>query len=92
MIGITAFLARKLESLYPMIDSNLNAARIDFSTLDKRLKNIEILVACDVTNPLTGENGATYVFGPQKGGTKEMLEVLKAVYQLILVVMIIFVM
>lgn len=50
--------------------------RIDFSTLDKRLKNIEILVACDVTNPLTGENGATYVFGPQKGGTKEMLEVL----------------
>lgn len=50
--------------------------RIDFSTLDKRLKNIEILVACDVTNPLTGKNGATYVFGQQKGGTKEMLEVL----------------
>ncbi len=34
---------------------------------------IEIVVASDVTNPLFGPNGATYVFGPQKGATAEMV-------------------
>lgn len=33
-------------------------------------------VACDVTNPLCGKNGATYVFGPQKGVTDEQKEIL----------------
>ena len=32
---------------------------------------------CDVTNPLCGENGATYTFGPQKGATKEILPILE---------------
>ena len=50
--------------------------RIDFSSLDKRLKNIKILVACDVTNPLTGKNGSSYIFGKQKGATPEMIEIL----------------
>lgn len=50
--------------------------KIDFSELDERLKNIEILVACDVTNPLTGKNGSAHIFGPQKGATPEMVEVL----------------
>ena len=50
--------------------------KIDFSNLDKRLKNIKILVACDVTNPLTGKNGSSYIFGKQKGATPEMIEVL----------------
>lgn len=54
--------------------SKLN--KIDFSNLDKRLKNIKILVACDVTNPLTGKNGSSYIFGKQKGATPEMIEVL----------------
>ena len=49
---------------------------IDFSGLDERLKNVEILVACDVNNPLTGKNGSAHVFGPQKGATSEMVEVL----------------
>ena len=48
-------------------------ARIDISGLDKRLAACRIEVACDVTNPLTGENGATAVFGPQKGATAEMI-------------------
>ncbi len=48
-------------------------ARIDISGLDKRLAACRIEVACDVTNPLTGENGATAVFGPQKGATPEMI-------------------
>ena len=49
---------------------------IDFSSLDKRLKNIKILVACDVTNPLTGKDGSSYIFGKQKGATPEMIEIL----------------
>lgn len=51
-------------------------ARIDLSSLDPRLKNISVEVACDVTNPLCGENGASHVFGPQKGATPDMVETL----------------
>ncbi len=50
-----------------------NLARIDVSELDKRLAGCRIDVACDVTNPLTGPQGATAVFGPQKGATAEMI-------------------
>ena len=39
---------------------------IDISGLDKRLGEVDISVVCDVTNPLLGEQGATYVYGPQK--------------------------
>ncbi|HEO1698598.1 TPA: glycerate kinase [Clostridium perfringens] len=45
---------------------------IDLSSLDERLKEVSIEVACDVTNPLVGEKGASAVFGPQKGATKEL--------------------
>ena len=40
---------------------------IDVSGLDPRLKECTIRVACDVTNPLIGETGASRIFGPQKG-------------------------
>ena len=56
----------------------LHVARADVSGLDARLKNAKITVMCDVTNPLTGEFGATYVYGPQKGGTPEQLDALEA--------------
>ncbi|HBC97351.1 MAG TPA: glycerate kinase [Clostridium sp.] len=49
---------------------------IDLSELDPRLKNVKVEVACDVTNPLCGYNGASNVFGPQKGATKEMIKIL----------------
>lgn len=49
---------------------------IDLSGFDSRIKDVEIEVACDVTNPLCGEKGASNVFGPQKGATKEMVEIL----------------
>ena len=42
---------------------------IDISGLDPRLASCTIRVACDVTNPLTGEQGASRIFGPQKGAT-----------------------
>ena len=44
---------------------------IDLSTLDPRLKRVTIEVACDVNNPLTGPDGASYVYGPQKGADEE---------------------
>ncbi|QXM05136.1 glycerate kinase [Crassaminicella indica] len=51
-------------------------AKIDLSNLDTRLRDIEIEVACDVNNPLVGPKGASYVFGPQKGATEEMVKIL----------------
>ena len=49
-------------------------AEIDFSGTDPRLKDTDITVMCDVTNPLCGENGATRTFGPQKGASPEQIE------------------
>jgi glycerate kinase len=50
--------------------------KIDLSSFDARLKEVSVEVACDVTNPLCGERGASNVFGPQKGATPEMIEIL----------------
>lgn len=49
---------------------------IDLTHFDKRLEEVEIEVACDVSNPLCGERGASNVFGPQKGATPEMISIL----------------
>ncbi len=51
-------------------------ATIDISGLDPRLAQCRIDVACDVTNPLVGDDGASAVFGPQKGATPEMVALL----------------
>jgi glycerate 2-kinase len=50
-----------------------NLARIDCSALDPRLKETEILVMCDVNNPLCGPEGASRIYGPQKGATPAMV-------------------
>ena len=47
--------------------------RIDISDMDPRIAECEFIIASDVTNPLCGENGASAVFGPQKGATPEMV-------------------
>ncbi|ANR78928.1 glycerate 2-kinase [Kosakonia sacchari] len=46
---------------------------IDISGLDPRLQHCTLRVACDVTNPLIGEQGASRIFGPQKGATEAMI-------------------
>lgn len=46
---------------------------IDLAGLDPRLSDVEILVACDVDNPLCGPHGASAVYGPQKGASPEMV-------------------
>ncbi len=53
-----------------------DVAHIDTSERDERIAEARIRVACDVTNPLTGPDGAARVFGPQKGATPEMVETL----------------
>lgn len=49
-------------------------ARIDITNLDSRIKDLTVEIACDVNNPLCGEQGASYVFGPQKGATIEIAQ------------------
>jgi len=53
-------------------------AKIDVSGLDPRLAECEITIACDVSNPLCGPTGASAIFGPQKGATPELVELLDA--------------
>lgn len=48
-------------------------AHIDVSGLDERVAGCRFEVACDVTNPLIGPEGASAIFGPQKGATPEMV-------------------
>jgi glycerate kinase len=50
--------------------------KIEVSELDPRIRQTEVIVACDVDNPLTGERGAARIYGPQKGATPEMVELL----------------
>ncbi|MCI8664157.1 MAG: glycerate kinase [Hungatella sp.] len=53
-------------------------ADIDVSGLHPAAAEAEFTVMCDVNNPLTGTDGATYTFGKQKGGTPEILDELEA--------------
>lgn len=53
-----------------------NLYTIDISNLDKRLLDCEFVGACDVSNPLTGSEGASFVYGGQKGGNLSDLKLL----------------
>lgn len=72
------FLDDKGKEMEPIGKNLLNIARIDTKSLNKRIKMAKFTVMCDVTNPLVGQNGATYVFGPQKGANKEQLHLLES--------------
>ena len=56
----------------------IRVADIDVSGLHPGVAEAEITVMCDVNNPLTGPDGATYTFGKQKGGTPPVLDELEA--------------
>ena len=51
---------------------------VDLAGLDPRLGEVRLRIACDVTNPLLGPDGAAAVYGPQKGATPELVPVLDA--------------
>lgn len=53
-------------------------ASIDLAGLDPRLRDVDLLVAADVDNPLCGSRGASRVFGPQKGANARQVEQLDA--------------
>ncbi|CAM4293812.1 glycerate kinase [Bacillus manliponensis] len=71
------FLEQDGSKLEPVGGNLHKIATIDTTNFDKRLACIQIEAACDVNNPLIGNTGATYVFGPQKGATAEMLDILE---------------
>ena len=54
--------------------SKLNSINID--GIDTRIKESNFAIACDVNNPLTGPEGASAIYGPQKGATPEMVNTL----------------
>lgn len=61
------------------IGSALGAiAAIDRQNIDPRLDGLSVAAACDVTNPLTGPNGASVVYAPQKGATPDQVAHLDA--------------
>lgn len=64
-----------LNSPTPLTGSSLSQiSNIDASHLQSIFNNVEILVACDVQNPLSGPQGAAYVFAPQKGADAEAVK------------------
>lgn len=71
------FLDARGKELPPGGAALIDLARIDITNVDKRLDETEIVVGCDVTNPLLGPKGASHVFAPQKGATPEMVEKLE---------------
>ena len=56
----------------------IKLATIDYTSLLPHLKECEFLIACDVDNPLFGENGAAYIYAPQKGADAAMVKQLDA--------------
>lgn len=72
--GFVSALGAKLldnnNNLVEPCGENLNKIKkIDMADFDQRIKNVTVRVACDVTNPLCGNEGASSIFGPQKGAS-----------------------
>ena len=70
------FLDKYNNELEAIAENMIHVADIDDSNVDKRIFDIKITAACDVKNPLYGKNGATAVYGKQKGVTEETFDIL----------------
>ncbi|HDR7705552.1 MULTISPECIES: glycerate kinase [Bacillus] len=68
------FINDKGEVIDPSGGTLHSIVAIDFSQMDPRLKGVKIEAACDVDNPLVGMQGASFVFGRQKGANIEMMK------------------
>lgn len=78
-IGMLVALGLKLldaegKQIEPVPSQLGKLARVDVSGLDPRLQDIHIVAMSDVDNPLCGDQGATAVFGPQKGVKPEQIK------------------
>jgi glycerate 2-kinase len=72
------FFDQKRELTQDLPVAIMNLTRVDLSGLDPRIFEIELVLLCDVDNPLLGEQGAAAVYGPQKGARPEMITKLEA--------------
>lgn len=78
-LGARFFAADGKEIEEPICGGSLGLIKkVDISGLQKTIASVSFTVACDVNNPLLGSNGATYIFGRQKGASSEDLESLEA--------------
>jgi glycerate kinase len=62
-------------------NGGLALSKLETIKCPERLKKIKWHIACDVTNPLLGPNGATYIYGPQKGAQPQDLDPLEQALQ-----------
>jgi glycerate kinase len=72
------FLDENAEELPPGGAALARLRHIDTGDLDARLKGTTIEIACDVSNPLIGPNGASAIYGPQKGASPAQVRELDA--------------
>lgn len=72
-LGIV-FTDRNGKAFIPVGGTLKDIAHIDTSKVLPALKEIDIITMCDIDNPLFGEHGAAYIFGPQKGATPDMVK------------------
>ena len=74
-VGIK-FLDSKNNEVNDNVSNFSNIKKINLDNFDTRLKDIKFEVACDVTNKLCGNEGASYIYGPQKGADPEEIKIL----------------
>lgn len=70
------FYGRDGKAFAPYADEMTEISRIDCTAVRSLLHGIEVIAMCDVDNPLCGENGASYVFAPQKGADDSCVKLL----------------
>ena len=70
------FLDKNREEVKPVGANLFKIVSIDLAKVYHKLKNVKFDIACDVTNPLYGDNGAANVYGAQKGVSKEAIKLL----------------
>lgn len=66
------------ENIIPTGEGLAKLQYIDTASMHPLIKDVQFRVACDVDNPLTGPNGASYIYGPQKGGDMRTIKQLDA--------------
>lgn len=70
------FLDHDKQEVKPIGANLAKIISIDISKVNPKLKDVEFEIACDVTNPLYGKDGAAYVYGAQKGASKKDIKLL----------------
>ena len=76
-MGILGALGEKFyneqEEVIPFNDHSIMFDKVDLIKVFEIIKDVELIGLCDVNNPLLGQRGATFTYGPQKGGNLETL-------------------